>query len=448
MQDFIEAKASPSARSVRNKKALRYGLIASGMGALLLVGGIGKAAVGCGGANDFCETGVEARSCTQARQIKRTLSCIWRSAKNDLKQPVAWVTGKGTGAKQDVTVSSVAELNTALDRAKSGSVIRLMAGTYPAVLIRSVNIDGNVTITSADPEHHAVLQGMTVRDSSGLTFRALDFSATAPGAQYGFLVTGSHDVQLDQLVFDSPAVPIDKRIISALQLRGVQNVVVSRSQFRNYWNGITMLDVTGVKIVANELRDMRTDGIRGGGISDLLITQNVCADFRPVKPDHPDCIQLWSTNQTEPGRNIRIIDNLAWRRNGIQTQGIFIRDTFDKLPFENIEITGNLMIGTLYNAIAVSGLHGGTIANNEVIAYPDQKAWILINNGFGVTMNNNRAMIFLLRGQNDVKQSDNKLTNPTDKHIPQRIAQWLATKPDMQKNAGPLLRELIADQEK
>ncbi|MEO8723326.1 MAG: right-handed parallel beta-helix repeat-containing protein [Sphingobium sp.] len=352
------------------------------------------------------------------------------------------VSESGRRSKIDLTVSSIDELHSALARAGDGSTIKLLAGVYPAATISGVEKDGNVTITSADPAHHAVVQGLTVRGSSGLTISQIDLPATAPGAQYGMLLVNSHNINLDQLVFTSPAVPVDIKVISALELRNVKNVVVSRSQFRNFWHGIGILNVENTKIVANEFRDMRTDGIRGGGVNNILIAQNICTDFYPIVPDHPDCIQLWSTNQLEPGRNIRIVDNLAWRRNGIRTQGIFIRDTFNKLPFENVEISGNLLIGTMYHGIAISGVRGASITNNEVIAYPDQKAWILVANGSDVLEKDNRAQAFTFKNSPDVKQSNNRLTSPTDKHISKRIAAWLAMRPDMQKNAGPLLREL------
>ena len=349
-----------------------------------------------------------------------------------------------SGAAQIRTVSSVDELTAALHSARDGSEIRLMAGRYPIALLRGIQIKGNATISSADPANPATFTGLTLRDCAGMTFRNLKFEGAAAGLQYHFLVLNSDRITLDALAFVGPAIGVDKTVNSALMLRNSRDIAVTRSHFSGFWHGLSLLDVESLTIKANEFRAMQTDAIRGGGGSNLLIAENVISEFHPAPGDHPDGIQLWSTHQTVAARNIVIRDNLVVRGAGAPTQGIFIRDTLDKLPFENVEISGNLAIGTMFNGIAISGVTGGRITGNEVIAHPDAKSWIRVQNAKAVELHDNRAMVFLIMASPGVTQKGNQITSPTNKAISAKIADWLDARPAMRDAAGPLLTELAA----
>lgn len=349
-----------------------------------------------------------------------------------------------TGSAMVRSVSSVDELISALQNARDGSEIRLIAGRYPSAALRAIRIKGNATITSADPANPAIFTGLTVRDCAGLTFRNLKFEGAMQGLQYHFLVLNSERINLESLTFTGPVSGVDSSVISALMLRNSSDIVVTRSTFTRFWHALSLLDVEKLTIRANEFRSLRTDAIRGGGGSNLLIAENVIADFFPAPRDHPDGIQLWSTQQTKAASNIVIRDNLVVRGAGAIAQGIFIRDTHEKLPFENVEISGNLMVGTMFNGIAIMGVNRGRIIGNEVIAYPDAKSWIRVQNANAVELRNNRAMLYLIITSSGVSQTDNQTTNPTNKRIQARIASWLNARPAMRDTAGPLLRELAA----
>src|SRR5581483_10994756 len=64
----------------------------------------------------------------------------------------------------------------ALKGAQSGDTIELAAGNYAALRLDSANIAGNVTVTSVDPTHPAVIAGMTLTSSSGMTFSNITFT--------------------------------------------------------------------------------------------------------------------------------------------------------------------------------------------------------------------------------------------------------------------------------
>jgi parallel beta-helix repeat protein len=83
------------------------------------------------------------------------------------------------------------------------------------------------------------------------------------------------------------------------------------------------------------------------------------------------------------------------RGDGAPVQGIFFRDTFDTMPYENITITKNLVIGGLYNGITLDGAKGFTVSDNIVSGLADQKSWIRLENAVGGVVQNNRSTDYI-----------------------------------------------------
>lgn len=289
-----------------------------------------------------------------------------------------------------VTVSTTSQLVAALKNAKDGDVIALNSGNYSSVRLDNFDFKNGVTITSVNPDKPAVLTDLLVQNSGGLTFSHLEFAAGANANMFGFQFRGTHDITLDNLDVHASA-GSGGYDVSPLMIRNSTDVEITNSDFHHSWHGITMLDNKGVTIANNEFYDLRTDGIRGGGVSDLVVSGNVFTDFHAKSGDHPDAIQLWSTNQTEAAKNITITDNLVVRGDGDPVQGIFIRDTFGKLPFENVTISENLIVGGIYNGIAVNGAKNLTINQNEVVSFADQDSWIRVDNSTKTTVTGNKS---------------------------------------------------------
>src|SRR3546814_7847110 len=86
-----------------------------------------------------------------------------------------------------------------------------------------------------------------------------------------------------------------------------------RSEFEDRHHAINFLDSDHVTVSGNSFHTMRSDGVRGGGTNDVVISNNYFTDFHPVGADHPDAIQLWTTNTTESARNISITGNVFER---------------------------------------------------------------------------------------------------------------------------------------
>src|SRR3546814_4184259 len=96
----------------------------------------------------------------------------------------------------------------------------------------------------------------------------------------------------------------------AMNIRNSSNISVTESEFEDLHHAINFLDSDHVTVSGNSFHTMRSDGVRGGGTNDVVISNNYFTDFHPVGADHPDAIQLWTTNTTESARNISITGNV------------------------------------------------------------------------------------------------------------------------------------------
>ena len=289
------------------------------------------------------------------------------------------------------TVKSASELTSTLSKVQSGDTVQLAAGNYANVLIKGIKIAGNVTITSADPNSKAVINGLQVNSSSGFTFSHLDLNNTAVGTNNKFLVLGSSNIVLDHLTVHGPNNIGSGMESQLMMVRSSTNVTVSNSEFYHGFTGLSMLDTKGLTVSNNYFHDMRMDGVRGGGNSDLLVTKNTFTDFYPAALDHPDAIQLWTGNTSGSATNIKITDNLVVRGQGGPIQGVFMRDEVGNVPFQNVTITGNMITGGRYNGIAVNHVQGGTISDNVVAGFVGERSWIRADLSTNLNVANNAS---------------------------------------------------------
>ncbi len=318
------------------------------------------------------------------------------------------------------------ELADAVRGAKSGDTILLASGTYSGLSLRNVNIAGEVVIRSADTDHPAILKDLLVRDSSGLTFRDLTFSADARDGLYAFTTHGSSRITYDRIDVHGSLDGNPQNDTAAFIVRESSNIRVTNSEFHELEHGLSILNNRNVTIDNNSFHDIQTDGVRGGGNTDLIVRGNSFTDFYPAPGDHPDAIQLWTNGTPIVGRNILITDNVVTRGDGQPVQGIFLRDTFDERPFRNVTITDNVVVGAMGNGIAVDGVKGLTIARNQVVAGTDQSSTIRVEKAENAVVSNNSAAsyIYIDNDPGEVRRANNVINrtlSPGDVH---EVATW------------------------
>lgn len=390
-----------------------------------------------------CAAAFQPQPCSLA--LKGFARCLWEQGRAVFSFAPVSGGGEESGMSGVRLIGPGDDLAVAVQNAPDGSTLRLAPGVYPATRVIGVARKRGIVLTSADPDDMAILTGLELHKSSGITLKKLHFNGMAPNANYGLLVMHCERIAVENSVFDNPQKLVDQRKMSAFMLRLTTDSTVSRNHFSYYKHGLEMLDVARVQVIGNEFEQMQTDGIRGGGINDALFAENVIADFHPLPGDHPDGIQLWTTHQTESAHNIIARDNLIYRGEGAVLQGIFMTDqSGGALPYKNVEITGNLAIGTMYNGIMVAGGDGVRITNNQVYGYPDMKSWVRTDKVVNTLISNNDATAYVIDKDSQVEQRDNAINMASDRHPGRRINAWLKDRPHMVANAGPLLRRLMA----
>jgi len=323
-------------------------------------------------------------------------------------------------------VKDAAGLTAALKAAQSGDVIKLAAGDYSAMMLTGLKYAGTVTVTSLDPGNMASLNGLILRDSQNLKFQGLEFKVSPSGYDNPFQVSGSTNIAFDGLkvhgsLNDNPGDDHD-----AMLIRGSKNVSVTNSEFQELRNAISHLENDGLNFSDNYFHDLRTDGIRGGGSDNVVIKGNHFTSFHMKDGDHPDAIQFWTTNTTVAAKNIEVSGNVVTRGDGDPIQGIFFRDQVGGLPYENVKITDNLVVGGMYNGIALGAGIGVVISNNTVVGLADQESWIRISDITNLTLTNNIATDYLIDDVSGVQSGNTEVATPTDggKALQQ---QWVST---------------------
>lgn len=303
------------------------------------------------------------------------------------------------------SVSSVTELDAALQKASAGDTIELAAGDYSSMVIKNKNYGSGITITSADANNPAVIEAFKISGSSGITISNIDFEPQTKDGSFSLLTASSSDIHFDNITVTGPSGDTGYDLTSFM-IRDSSDVSVTNSEFTHTHNGISMLNNDGVEIDGNYIHDIRTDGIRGGGNSNVTISNNYITDFHPTATDHPDGIQLWTANTSDTAANITITDNVIYAEAGQAIQGIFVTDQAGDVYYSNLNISGNVLVGTRYNGITVSHVKSGTISDNTVIGIGDTVSWIRVGDESYVTVSNNTASKF-----NDLSGGTAKFVN-------------------------------------
>ncbi len=335
-------------------------------------------------------------------------------------------------------VGTTSELLAAVKAAKSGDTVLVKSGTYSGVNLSGIATGGNVTIASASPDSPATFLDLALKGSSGLSFANLQFTPPSGSPMYTFNVGSASNIHFDSIKVIGPAGDAGYSI-SPFLIRNSSNVTVTNSEFTHVWHGVTIMDSSKVSITDSYFHDIRTDAIRGGGVWDLKISGNFITNLRPIGADHPDGIQLWTTNTTVASSNIVITDNLITRGDGAPAQGIFLRDQVGTLPYQNVSITGNTVVGTLYNGIMVDHGQNLTMTGNTVSGLPDQKSWIQVTQNSQGFVANNVATTYQISANPNVITSDNlKILTPLDGGS-SLIQAWLSKNSTLYSSAGSML---------
>lgn len=309
---------------------------------------------------------------------------------------------------------------------QGGGTIKLGAGARLNKLsIRDAQFP-KLLVVSADPRRPAIFDELEIVDSANIAVRTVRVSGIRiKDTPYAILVRGSRGVMLDNLDVDGVVSPPGSPHRSAVMVRNSQNVTINKSRFSNSTHAITLFDVTSASITGCFFSNLQIDGVRAGRVQNLLVQGNVFTAFHPADGDHPDAVQLWTRNETEPSRDIVIRHNIVLRGKGMPIQGIFLRDT-NGLRFRNVEIAHNTLVGTMYAGIAVDGFENLRIRHNVLVPQAPYLTRIHIEAGENAIIAYNVAGKFLIEAPailsgngtvpiRDVPQTSRPLSAPAER---------------------------------
>ncbi len=326
-----------------------------------------------------------------------------------------------------VTVKNTAGLNAALKSAKAGSAILLAPGRYDGVQVDQIKVNG-VTVTSADPRSPAILTRFYITNSTGLTFSNLVLTTEGSEDPYPFRIGYSSGITLTNLSVHGSMNSNPQDDQSGIWIGNASDhITIRNSEFQELVNGIVHINAPDLLIDGNYIHDIGTDGIHGGGASNITISNNHIADFHTVEGQHPDAIQFWTVNTKESVSNITITGNLIERGTGAPVQGVFMGNEAN-LPYKGVTISNNTVIGGLYNAIALGVGDGITITGNKVLPLNDQESWIVLRWVTNTTVSGNQAPKFTYVDSKPKETGNKVIDAPRDKGA-SAVSAWKAGHP-------------------
>jgi Ca2+-binding RTX toxin-like protein len=310
----------------------------------------------------------------------------------------------------NVTVTNTADLLKAVSAAKSGDTIFLAPGTYSGVFIHDLATAG-VTITSADPSNHAILTDMTLKNCSGLTVSNLEMTVAKDTP---YQIVGSSNIVFDKLDVHGSLDGTSNDDTRGMIVRDSSNVTISNSHFHELTDALSHLDSQYVTITGNSFDTIRDDGIIGGGTSHIVVSNNSFTNFDHVGDVHPDAIQFGTGNAASAATDITISGNVYTRGTGVPVQGIWINDEIGTMPYSNVTVQDNVILGAVYNGIVVSAATDATVTGNTVLGTDGQTSWCGVRNVAEATVSNNITTYLTNIGSNTIESGNVAATALSD----------------------------------
>jgi hypothetical protein len=346
-----------------------------------------------------------------------------------------------------INVADGATLTAAIHAAHPGDTIQLAAGSYPYLTIEYVNFATPVTLTSANPSSPASIAGLKIANAQGLVLRRLDLNAQGVAdPYYAFRIANSQAITLTNLTVHGNVSAPSGPQLNGFYVSNSTNVAISNCQFKALSAGVVIDRDTQLQIIGNSFEQMDKGGVEMGGSSQVVIDKNVFADFVTAPTVHGDAIQIFTYGTTSPAQDIQIEENLFFRGSGVPAQGVFVQDETGNLPFSNIIIWGNAMIGGDWNSIYLSGATGPVQISNNVAAswqgYDVVKqgqtafqGWVRLNGNYAgaqLVETGNAAQAYIGTSGHAVSPpaTNKTLGSVTDNGV-SLLRQWTTAHPDM-----------------
>lgn len=289
-------------------------------------------------------------------------------------------------------VNNASELSAALTAARAGDVIMLAPGAYGDVTVKNKVFASDVTITSVDVSNPAVLHSLNVVSSSGIAFVGVNVDYTPDAKTVTFSsavrITDSSEIAIrgglinsgaavsgvtqDATKLDGTGNVIGLWTARGINIHGSTDVLVEGVEITKVFRGIAMGESVGITLRNNYIHDLRTSPIVGADLDNLVIDGNHLADAHPFRwgsVDHGDFIHIWTNpaDQTTASRNITITNNLMEQGDGVPILGIYLDDNLNKLGFEGVKISNNVILNGDGQGMRLEYVLSGAVTDNTLL---------------------------------------------------------------------------------
>lgn len=290
--------------------------------------------------------------------------------------PVAQPAAAGSWAPCPAPTVMPAQLAAAVAKAKGGDTILLTAGPPgPTLTFRSLTFSPPITITSVDPAHPVEVGGLSFSGVSGVNLVSLDIhrtdllSADSPVLN----IVSSANISVTNSKIRGGVDPASGLIWGkGVVITGGSNITVSGSTITDAFKGVSVADATDTIISGNEVYNIRTSPIDGGGlISRLKISANHIHGLVPVtaQGDHSDGIHIF-TKSGSPVTGLTVSNNLLEQPGAAGTLGINLEGTPAPGGFYAAKIDGNTLRWNNNQALTTNYVYSGEFLNNVLRAAP------------------------------------------------------------------------------
>ena len=288
-----------------------------------------------------------------------------------------------------ITVTNAAQLTNALGSAHGGDVISLAAGNYGDVSISGRTFASDVKITSQNAGSPANLHSLSITGSSHLNVDGVTVRFAPTTSTYAFspavkidgsqsiifahsTVTGGaavNGVGATATVLDATGNVQGMPTGYGVSISNSSAIVVDSVDISQVNKGVVLAASNHITISNDDIHNMRTTGIVGANISDVLIKNNHIHDSNPWhwgSGDHADFLAMWSdATQIGANNNITITNNLMEQGKGTAVLGMWLQGGTQL--FTNVTISNNAFLNGNTQGITLNGVSGGKIDHNVML---------------------------------------------------------------------------------
>ncbi len=260
-------------------------------------------------------------------------------------------------------VGSVEELRSALG--ESRRPIALRPGIYDMVRIENVAAGSPLVITAADPNAPPTIRRMVVTGSSDIVIDRLSF---APASGEGSLldVTRSARIEVRRARFTgSGDLALDRRHrgLSAEQVDGLK---IIDSRFDSVERAVVLTRSRRTEMAHNDFRRLGAGAVDIFASEDVEVVANRFGGFRADGARVGSFIRAFTRGAGASTRNVRIADNVMIQDTDTITDGVIFTNE-DKLPYQSLEISNNVIVIAGPHGITVDQGTGVKVERNVVI---------------------------------------------------------------------------------